>query len=92
MFDIVLVWKLDRFSRDRYDAVHYEHILKKNGVKGVSATEHIKTAQKGLFWNPCWKKVWRNTTVRNYPRRFTEGKKTPRKDAATAVGFRLAIV
>lgn len=23
LFDIVLVWKLDRFSRDRYDSAHY---------------------------------------------------------------------
>jgi len=30
LFEIVLVWKLDRFSRDRYDSAHYKHILKKN--------------------------------------------------------------
>ncbi len=35
LFEIVLVWKLDRFSRDRYDSAH-KHILKKNGVKVVS--------------------------------------------------------
>ena len=29
LFEIVLVWKLDRFSRDRYDSAHYKHILKK---------------------------------------------------------------
>ena len=29
LFDAVLVWKLDRFSRDRYDSAHYKHILKK---------------------------------------------------------------
>ena len=28
LFDVVLVWKLDRFSRDRYDSAHYKHILK----------------------------------------------------------------
>ena len=27
LFDTVLVWKLDRFSRDRYDSAHYKHIL-----------------------------------------------------------------
>ena len=41
LFDAVLVWKLDRFSRDRYDSAHYKHILKKNGVKVVSAKESI---------------------------------------------------
>lgn len=28
LFEIVLVWKLDRFSRDRYDSAHYKHIEK----------------------------------------------------------------
>ena len=29
---MILVWKLDRFSRNRYDSAHYKHLLKKNGV------------------------------------------------------------
>lgn len=49
LFDVVLVWKLDRFSRDRYDAAHYKHILKKNGVKVVSATEHIGDGPEGII-------------------------------------------
>ena len=36
-FDVVLVWKLDRFARDRYDSMHYKRILKRNGAKVVSA-------------------------------------------------------
>ena len=32
-FDVVIVWKVDRFSRSRYDALKYKAILKKNGVK-----------------------------------------------------------
>ena len=35
LFDVVLIWKLDRFSRDRYDSAHYKRILKKNGVKVI---------------------------------------------------------
>ena len=27
LFDIVLVWKLDRFARNRYDSAHYEYHL-----------------------------------------------------------------
>jgi len=49
LFDIVLVWKLDRFSRDRYDSAHYKHMLKKNGVKVVSATEHIAKGPEGII-------------------------------------------
>ena len=47
-FEIVLVWKLDRFSCDRYDSAHYKHILKKNGVKVVSAKEHISEGPEGI--------------------------------------------
>ena len=49
LFDIVLIWKLDRFSRDRYDSAHYKHILKKNGVKVVSAKENISNGPEGII-------------------------------------------
>ena len=49
LFEIVLVWKLDRFSRDRCDSAHYKHILKKNGVKVVSAKEHISDGPEGII-------------------------------------------
>ena len=49
LFDTVLVWKLDRFARDRYDSAHYKHILKKNGVKVVSATEPISNGPEGII-------------------------------------------
>lgn len=40
-FDMIIVWKLDRFARNRYDSAYYKNILKKNGVKVVSARETI---------------------------------------------------
>ena len=49
LFEVVLVWKLDRFSRDRYDSAHYKHILKKNGVKVVSTKEHISEGPEGII-------------------------------------------
>ncbi len=49
LFDVVLVWKLDRFSRDRYDSARYKHILKKNGVKVVSARETIAEDSTGIL-------------------------------------------
>lgn len=48
-FDMIIVWKLDRFSRDRYDSAHYKHILKKNGVKVVSAKENIGEGPEGII-------------------------------------------
>jgi site-specific DNA recombinase len=41
IFDIVIVHKLDRFSRDKYDSAKYKRILKQNGVKLISVTEHL---------------------------------------------------
>ena len=49
LFDTVLVWKLDRFARNRYDSAHYKNILKKNGVRVVSATEHITEGPEGII-------------------------------------------
>lgn len=49
LFEIVLVRKLDRFFRDRYDSAHYKHILKKNDVKVVSAKEHISEGPEGII-------------------------------------------
>lgn len=48
-FDTVLVWKLDRFARNRYDSAHYKNILKKNNVKVVSATETISHGAEGIL-------------------------------------------
>ena len=48
-FDVVIVWKVDRFSRSRYDALKYKAILKKNGVKLVSATETISDGPEGIL-------------------------------------------
>ena len=44
-FDCIIVWKLDRFSRNRYDSAHYKALLRKNGVKVVSAKETIAEAE-----------------------------------------------
>ena len=49
LFDVVIVWKLDRFARNRYDSAHYKHVLRKNGVKVVSATEKISTDSTGIL-------------------------------------------
>ena len=40
-FQYVLVYRLDRFTRNRYDSAIYKHKLKQNGVKVISAMENI---------------------------------------------------
>lgn len=49
VFDIVIVWELDRFARNRYDSAHYKTVLKKNGVKVVSARESIAEGSEGIL-------------------------------------------
>ena len=49
LFDVVLVWKLDRFARNRYDSARYKNILKKNGVKVISARENISEGSEGII-------------------------------------------
>ena len=48
-FEVVIVWKLDRFARDKYDSAHYKRILKNNSVKVVSATEAISAGAEGIL-------------------------------------------
>ena len=49
LFDVVIVWKLDRFARNRYDSAHNKAILRKNGVKVLSATETIAEDATGIL-------------------------------------------
>jgi site-specific DNA recombinase len=48
-FDVVLVYQLDRFSRNRYDSAINKSILKKNGVKVMSARENITDDANGIL-------------------------------------------
>lgn len=48
-FDAVIVWKLDRFARNRFDSAHYKNTLRKNGVKVISATEAIAEGPEGII-------------------------------------------
>ena len=49
LFDIVLVHKLDRFSRDRYDSAIYKKRLKKNNVKLCSVLERIDDSPESIM-------------------------------------------
>jgi len=49
LFDVVIVWKLDRFARNRYDSAHYKNVLRKNGVRVLSAKENISDGPEGII-------------------------------------------
>ena len=48
-FRMVIVWKLDRFARNRFDAATYRAKLKKYGVEIVSAKEFIPEGAEGII-------------------------------------------
>ena len=48
-FDGVLVYQLDRFARNRYDSAVNKSILKKNGVRVLSARENITDDASGIL-------------------------------------------
>ena len=48
-FEMIIVWKLDRFARNRYDSAVYKARLKKHGVKVVSAMENITDSPEGII-------------------------------------------
>ncbi|MDD7295606.1 MAG: recombinase family protein [Oscillospiraceae bacterium] len=49
LFDIVLVHKLDRFSRDRYDSAIYKKKLKKNHVRLCSVLERMDDSPESIM-------------------------------------------
>ena len=48
-FGGVLVYQLDRFARNRYDSAVNKSILKKNGVRVLSARENISDDASGIL-------------------------------------------
>ena len=48
-WDIVLVYKLDRFSRNKYETAIHKKTLRDNGIKLVSATENIPDTPEGII-------------------------------------------
>ena len=48
-WNFVIVYKLDRFSRNKYEATIHKHTLKENGVKIISAMENIPDTPEGII-------------------------------------------
>lgn len=49
-FSYVLVYKFDRFSRNKYETAIHKKALKDNGVKVVSATEFVPDTPEGIIF------------------------------------------
>ena len=48
-FEIIIMYTLDRFARNRYDAAMYKAKLKKNGVRLVYTEQEITTEPEGII-------------------------------------------
>lgn len=48
-FQFVIVWKLDRFARNRYDSASYKYKLKRNNVRVLYAKEAIPDGPEGIL-------------------------------------------
>jgi site-specific DNA recombinase len=46
-FQAILVWKLNRFSRSRWDSVTYKTLLKNKGIRVISINEHLDDSPSG---------------------------------------------
>lgn len=49
-WNFVLVYKLDRFSRNKYETAIHKKTLKDHGIKVLSATEHIPDSPEGIIF------------------------------------------
>ena len=48
-WDYVLVYKIDRFSRNKYETAIHKKTLKDNGTRLLSATEYIPDSPEGII-------------------------------------------
>lgn len=48
-YDVLIVHKLDRFARDRFDSANYRHKLKESGMKLVSVLENLDGSPESII-------------------------------------------
>ena len=49
MFEAIIVHKLDRFSRDRYDSAFYKRHMKRHGVRLISVLERLDDSPESII-------------------------------------------
>lgn len=49
IFDLIVVHKLDRFARNRYDSAFYKNELKKHGVRIISVLEQLDDSPESVI-------------------------------------------
>ena len=46
-FETILVWKLNRFARNRLDSITYKKLLRDRGIKVISINEPLQDTPSG---------------------------------------------
>lgn len=72
-FETVIVWKLDRFARNRYDSAHYKSILKEIMSVCFLPPKLFHKAQKASSLSLFWK-VWRSIILRSWQKKLSVGR------------------
>lgn len=47
-FDCIIVWNLDRFTRNRHDFAHYYRILKNNNIRLICVAESLTDGSEDI--------------------------------------------
>ncbi len=68
LFDTVLVWKLDRFARNRYDSAYYKNVLKRTALGLSPQRKPYRRARKESCSKVFWKAM-QSSIRRNFPRK-----------------------
>ena len=83
-FEVLYVYKTDRFARNRYDSAVYKMRLRRAGVRVVSATERIEDGPDGILLESVLEGM-AESTARTCPRTCGAGwTATPRSAGTTA--------
>jgi len=76
-FQFILVYKLDRFARNRYDSAIYKTRLKKNGVRVISATEQLGDGDESIITEAILEAM-----AETYSRQLSQNVKRGMKESA----------
>ena len=90
--DLVVVYAMDRFSRDQYDAPIYKKALADEGVRVVSATESIDSSPEGVFMEKVmegWAAYYSLNLSRSVLRGMTGNAMKCKANGVQVIGYRI---
>lgn len=93
LFDVLVLYSSDRFSRDKYDAAIYKYRLRAAGVEIKYAAENIPDGPEGVLLESLmegWAQYYSEELSRKVKRGMTESaKKGKAYGSVTPIGYRI---